>query len=95
MLAEVSKYSKQNNTCIVGGLKALGDGRHCSIAFNKSRSHRRRISSKTERLRCGNNCDNISIALSDTVKGVAGTGAYLIRKMERNLTMTKFYFSRL
>lgn len=50
------------------GLKALGAGRHCSIARSKSKSHRRKISSSTDLLRCGNKCASISIALSDTFR---------------------------
>lgn len=50
------------------GLKALGAGRHCSIAFSKSKSHRRKINSSTDRLRCGKRWANISRALSDTVR---------------------------
>lgn len=37
------------------------------MARSKSRSQRLKINSNTERLRCGNNCDSISMALSDTV----------------------------
>lgn len=40
---------------------------HCSIARNKSKSHRFNINSNTLRLRCGNNCANISIAFCETV----------------------------
>lgn len=50
----------------MSGLNALGAGLHCSMARSKSRSQRLKINSNTERLRCGNNCDNISMALSDT-----------------------------
>lgn len=47
------------------GLNALGIGRHCSMAFNKSKSQRRKINSNTERFRWGNKCASISIALSE------------------------------
>lgn len=44
------------------------EGPHCSIARNRSRSHRRSTSSRTERLRCGNSWTSISIALGDTIE---------------------------
>lgn len=36
------------------------------MARNKSRSHRRRTNSRTDRLRCGNNCANMSKAVCET-----------------------------
>lgn len=52
-------------TWIEIGLNALGVGRHCSMAFSKSKSQRRKIKSNTERFRWGNKCASISIALSE------------------------------
>lgn len=56
-----------------GGLKALGAPLHCSIALNKSKSHLRKINSKTDLLRCGNKLANISIADCETIEFVGET----------------------
>lgn len=56
---------------LLGALADVRDileGPHCSIARNKSRSQRRSTSSSTERLRCGNSCTSISMALGETIE---------------------------